>query len=159
MSYGSAPGPTIKKALCHTCPLGGAVNKYRRSISVLSEQYETSYLFYVTLSFLCNIICYLISVFVFSLVTLSGAPTYTYVREKPVKSVGRLYSILLIDRHRSPEVQNVSLKGLKSIDKTCLPGKIKAWCYEHSLLTCLFWPLQMCKIALSRVERIPQFSN
>ncbi len=43
-----------------------------RSISVLSKQYETSYLFYVTLSFLCNRICYLISMFVFSLVTLSG---------------------------------------------------------------------------------------
>ena len=28
-----------------------------RSLSVLNEQYETSYLFYVTLSFLCNIIC------------------------------------------------------------------------------------------------------
>ena len=46
-----------------------------RSISVLSEQYETSYIFYVTLYFLCNIICYLISVFVFSLVTYSGATT------------------------------------------------------------------------------------
>ena len=46
-----------------------------RSISVFSEQYETSYLFYVTLSFLCNIICYLISLFAFSLVTLSGATT------------------------------------------------------------------------------------
>ena len=34
--------------------------------------------FYVTLSFLCNIICYLISVFAFSLVTLSGATTITY---------------------------------------------------------------------------------
>ena len=47
-----------------------------RSISVLSEQYETSYLFYVTLSFLCYIICYLTSVFVFSFVTFSGATTY-----------------------------------------------------------------------------------
>ena len=28
VGYGPAPGPTIKKALCHTCPLGGAVNKY-----------------------------------------------------------------------------------------------------------------------------------
>ena len=46
-----------------------------RSLSVLYKQYETSYLFYVTLSFLCNIICYLISVFVLSLVTLSGAKT------------------------------------------------------------------------------------
>ena len=44
-----------------------------RSILVLSEQYETSYLYYVALSFLCNIICYLISVFAFSVVTLSGA--------------------------------------------------------------------------------------
>ena len=48
-----------------------------RSISVLSEQSETSYFFYITLSFLCNIICYLISVFVFSLVTLSEATTHT----------------------------------------------------------------------------------
>ena len=70
VGYGPAPGPTKKR---HTCSLGGAVIKYRRSISVLSEQYETSYLFYVTVSFLCNIICYLISVFAFSLVTLSGA--------------------------------------------------------------------------------------
>ena len=31
MGYGPAPGPTIKKALCHTCPLGGARNKYRGS--------------------------------------------------------------------------------------------------------------------------------
>ena len=40
-----------------------------RSLLVLYEQYKTSYLFYVTLSFLCNIICYLISVFVFSLIS------------------------------------------------------------------------------------------
>ena len=65
-----------KKALCHTCLLGGASIKYHRSISVLSEQYETSHLFYVTVSFLCNIICYLISVFAFSFVTLSGVTTY-----------------------------------------------------------------------------------
>ena len=51
-----------------------------RSIAVLSEQYETSCLFYVILSFLCNIICYLISVFMFSLVTLSGATTFTYLQ-------------------------------------------------------------------------------
>ena len=68
-----------KKAFCHTYPLGGAVIKYRISISLLSQQYETYYFFYVTLSFLCNIICYLISVFVFSLVTLSGAAAHIFV--------------------------------------------------------------------------------
>ena len=35
------------------------------------------------------------------------------VREKPVKSLGRLYSIPLTGRHRGPEVQKVVLKGLK----------------------------------------------
>ena len=70
------PDPPQKKTLCHTCPLGGVDIKYHRSISVLSEQYETSYLFYVTLFFVCHIICYLISVFAFLLVTLSGATTY-----------------------------------------------------------------------------------
>ena len=45
-----------------------------RSISVWYEQYETSYVFYVTLSF-----CYLISVFAFSLVTLSGATTLCHL--------------------------------------------------------------------------------
>ena len=68
----------LKKAFCHTCLLGGASNKHRGSISVLFEQYETSYLFYVILFFLCNIICYLISVFALSLVTLSGATTITH---------------------------------------------------------------------------------
>ena len=32
MGYGPAPGPTIKKVLCHTCPLGGASNKYRSHV-------------------------------------------------------------------------------------------------------------------------------
>ena len=31
VSYSPAPGSTIKKALCHTCLLGGAVNKYHTS--------------------------------------------------------------------------------------------------------------------------------
>ena len=62
------------------------------------------------------------------------------VRKKPVKSLGRLYSIPLTDRHRGTEVQKVASMGLKSIDKTCLPGKMKAWCYQHDLLPRLLWP-------------------
>ena len=32
VGYGPVPGPTKKKALCHTCSLGGASNKYRSYI-------------------------------------------------------------------------------------------------------------------------------
>ena len=49
--------------------------------------------------------------------------------------------------------------GLKSIDKTCLPGKMKAWCYQHDLPRRLLWPLQMYEIVISRIERIQQYSN
>ena len=76
-----------------------------------------------------------------------------------VKSLKHLYSIPLTDHYRGTEVQKVALKGLKSIDKTCLPGKMKAWCYKHGLLPCLLWPLQMYEIALSHVEQIQQYSN
>ena len=83
-----------------------------------------------------------------------GGDTILTVRKKPVKSLGHLYSIPLTDRHRGTEVQKVAFKGLKSIDKTCLPGKMKAWCYQYGLLPCLLWPLQMYEIALSHVDSI-----
>ena len=88
-----------------------------------------------------------------------GGEKIQTVREKPVKCLGRLYSIPLTDRHRGTEVQKVALKGLKLIDKTCLSGKMKAWCYQHGLLPRRLWPLQMYGIAISRVERIQQYSN
>ena len=76
VGYGPAPGPTQKRPCAiHARKVGRASNT--------ADQYRCypnstrSYLFYVTLSFLCNIICYLISVFVFSLVTLSVATTNT----------------------------------------------------------------------------------
>ena len=68
------------------------------------------------------------------------------VREKPVKSFGHLYSIPLTDRRRGTEVRKVALKGLKSIDKTCLPGKMKAWCYQHGLQLRLLWPYRYTRL-------------
>ena len=62
-----------------------------------------------------------------------GCEKIPTVKEKPVKRRGRLFSIPLTDRHRGTEIQKVALKGLKSIDKTCSPGKMKAWSYQHGL--------------------------
>ena len=79
-----------------------------RSLSVLYELYETSYLFYVTLSFLCNIICYLISVFVFSLVTLSGATADIFkesLKQHPTKQQ--------IHSHLPPIPQTIQVKWAK----------------------------------------------
>ena len=53
-----------------------------------------------------------------------GGDMIPTVREKPVKSLGHLYSIPLTDCHRGTEIQKEALKGLKSVDKTCLPRNI-----------------------------------
>ena len=68
------------------------------SLSVLYEQYETSYLFYITLSFLCNIICYLISVFAFSLVTFPGATTLSCLMFSTSLAAMYFHSILDLTR-------------------------------------------------------------
>ena len=88
-----------------------------------------------------------------------GGDKIPTVREKLVKSLRHFYSIPLTDHQRGTEVQKVALKGLKSIDKTCLPGKMKARCYQHGLLPHLLWPLQMNEIMISHIERIQQYSN
>ena len=36
---------------------------------------------------------------------------------------------------------------------------MKAWCYQHGLLTRLLWSLRMYEIAISRVERIQRYNN
>ena len=50
------------------------------------------------------------------------------VREQPVESLGRLYAFPLTDRHRGVEVLRTALEGLHAIEKSELPGKLKAWC-------------------------------
>ena len=81
------------------------------------------------------------------------------VREQPVESLGRLYAFPLTDRHRRVEVQRTALEGLHAIEKSELPGKIKAWCFQHGLLPRLLSPLQIYEISLSRDETIQQHIN
>ena len=76
------------------------------------------------------------------------------IKEQPVKSLGRLYAVPLTDRHRGVEIETIATKGLTAIDKSELPGKLKAWCFQHGLLPRLLWPLQVYEVSLSRVESI-----
>ncbi len=46
-----------------------------------------------------------------------------------------------------------------AIDETDLPGKLKAWIFQHGLLRRLLWPLQIYKVTLTRVEAIQRHVN
>ena len=83
-----------------------------------------------------------------------GGDQIPTIKEKPVKSLGRLYAVPLNDRHRGSEIEKTAVEGLKSIDSTGLPGKLKAWCFQHGLLPRLLWPLQVYEVSLTRVEAI-----
>ena len=54
------------------------------------------------------------------------------LKEQPIKSLGRWYSIPLIDRHRDTEIEETATKGLTTIDEIDFPaGKRKAWIFQH----------------------------
>ena len=42
--------------------------------------------------------------------------------------------------------------GLRKIDKSGLPGKFKAWLYQHAILPRILWPLMLYEVAITTVE-------
>ena len=89
---------------------------------------------------------------------IGGEPIPT-VKEKPVKSLGRLYQKALSDREQGREVQKTVEDGLEAIDKTSLPGNFKCWCLQFVLYPRVLWPMMMYDLAISRIERIEQKCN
>ena len=62
-----------------------------------------------------------------------GGEAMPTVKQLPVKSLGRMYSGSLNDRHEGIVVQKQAEEGLILIDKTNLPGKFKIWCLQFPL--------------------------
>lgn len=88
-----------------------------------------------------------------------GVEPIPTVREKPVKSLGRLYEKSLSDRGQGKEIQQTAESGMKAIDNTSLPGKFKCWCLQFVLYARLLWPMMIYDLALTRIERIEQRCN
>ncbi|XP_053176235.1 uncharacterized protein LOC128359949 [Scomber japonicus] len=74
------------------------------------------------------------------------------VTEKPVKSLGKIFDCSLRDT-ASIRATNEQLDGwLKAVDKSGLPGKFKAWVYQHGILPRILWPLLVYEFPMSTVE-------
>ncbi|XP_057679565.1 uncharacterized protein LOC130908002 [Corythoichthys intestinalis] len=74
------------------------------------------------------------------------------ITEQPVKSLGKLFDSSLKDSaaiRRSTE----ELGGwLGKVDKSGLPGRFKAWIYQHSILPRILWPLLVYAVPVTTVE-------
>ncbi|XP_035990671.1 uncharacterized protein LOC118562404 [Fundulus heteroclitus] len=85
--------------------------------------------------------------------SISGTviPTIT---EQPVKSLGKLFDSTLKD---SVAIQKASLElgaWLTKVDKSGLPGRFKAWIYQHSILPRILWPLLIYAVPMTAVESL-----
>lgn len=86
--------------------------------------------------------------FCFSLGT-TKIPSLT---EEPVKSLGKVFNCSLRDA-ASTQATNQDLgTWLATVDKSGLPGKFKAWIYQHGILPQILWPLLVYEVPISTVE-------
>ncbi len=63
------------------------------------------------------------------------------VTERPVKSLGKVFNCKLNDRD-SIKATGADLEGwLRTVNKSGLSGRFKAWVYQHGILPIILWPL------------------
>jgi hypothetical protein len=83
-----------------------------------------------------------------------GGELIPTVTEKPVKYLGKLFTSALNDRQGVREFMTTAAEWLRAVDKSGLPGKFKAWCYQHGVLPKLLWPMLIYEIPTSTAEAL-----
>jgi hypothetical protein len=74
------------------------------------------------------------------------------VTQKPVKSLGKWFDDTLKDARGIKSMEKQANEWMVTVDRSGLPGKYKAWCYQHGILPRLLWPLLVYDVPLSKVE-------
>ena len=81
------------------------------------------------------------------------------VQEQPVKCLGKWYRADLNDRQSVKEMLTQVETWMTSLEKSGLPGKYKAWGYQHGVLPRLLWPLLVYEVPVSTVEGLERKLN
>lgn len=74
------------------------------------------------------------------------------VSEKPVKSLGKIFNSTLKDTAAVQSAGKELKRWISAVDKSGLPGKFKAWIYQHGILPRLLWPLLIYEVPITTVE-------
>ncbi|VDI22183.1 Hypothetical predicted protein [Mytilus galloprovincialis] len=79
--------------------------------------------------------------------------------DNPIKCLGKWFDDTLKDNTSVKTVQTQVVEWLKKVDKSGLPGKFKAWIYQHGLLPRLTWLLMIYEMTATTVESIERKIN
>lgn len=90
--------------------------------------------------------------------TLEGSQSPS-VTERPVKSLGKIFDSSLKDTTALQHTKNDVMNWLTAVDKSGLPGKYKAWLYQHGILPRLLWPLLVYEVPTTTVEALERTSS
>ena len=81
------------------------------------------------------------------------------VTQQPVKSLGKWFRGSLNDRESVAEMRLQTDEWMRTVDRSGLPGKYKAWIYQHGVLPRLLWPLLVYDVPLTTVELLERRMN
>ena len=73
---------------------------------------------------------------------------------KPIKYLGKIYNGSLDGKEQITEVEAQVKQYLKKVEKCRLPGRYKAWMFQHMLLPRLMWPLSIYTVTVTVIDRI-----
>ena len=81
------------------------------------------------------------------------------IMKSPIKCLGKWFDASLQDKDNVRKLEVQVEEGLKKIDRSKLPGKFKAWLYQHALLPRILWPLMLYEVPLSTVESLERITS
>ena len=85
--------------------------------------------------------------------TVTGE-TIPTLREKPIKSLDKTFNSSLKDTAAKQKTVKDLEEWLTKIDKSGLPGRFKAWLFQHAVLPRILWPLLVYDIPITTVESL-----
>ena len=85
--------------------------------------------------------------------TIAGE-TIPTLSEKPIKSLGKNFNGSLKDTAAKQKTIKDLEEWLTKIDKSGLPGRFKAWLFQHAVLPRILWPLLVYDIPITTMESL-----
>ena len=89
---------------------------------------------------------------------LSGE-TIPTIQEKTFKSLGKRIDRSLRDTVAIQKTKDNLEKWLTQVDKSGLPGRFKAWVYQHAVLPKILWPLSIYEFTMAHIEQMERKIN